>query len=377
MDIFKALKMAIRSEIAAQRMYTKLAREVYDQEAKSLFDYLAEYETRHQQFLEAERKALVATQGNSQGKPSHWLKLLREEIQAGLEPEPSGLEARSTSATADSGLAQCRLDLSAAESIARILKDANDELSLKQARYERELEIAADIQRKLLPEQLPQDTGLQIAASNVMARSVGGDYYDFITNEKDQLALVVADSMGKGMPAALLMTTVRAIWRGCLVAGSKPPGQALETINRVLYPDLKTTQSFVTMFGALYDPETSVFQYSNAGHNPPLFRPASAPECRELDIGGTPVGIFSDSEFPNGEFLMRKGDIVVIYTDGVVEATDENDILFGFERLCGVVDRNHSSDAEDVKSTILSEVDSYADGSSQADDITIVVLKKV
>jgi sigma-B regulation protein RsbU (phosphoserine phosphatase) len=147
-------------------------------------------------------------------------------------------------------------------------------------------------------------------------------------------------------------------------------------INRSIYRELKAAEAFVTMFCALYDPATSVFQYPAAGHNPPIRRSASGTKCVELSIGGMPIGIFPDSEFPNGEFTMDEGDIVVIYTDGIVEAKDRSGSLFGFERLCSVVDRSHGSDAEGIMNAILSELDSYTDGSPQADDITIVVLKK-
>ena len=371
MDVFKALGMAIQAEVAAQKMYIRFAEEASDAEVRSLFNYLAEYEVMHQQFLKAERRALAAAQQDDQGRPSHWLRLLREEIRSGSRTAPT------SEGTVDSDITQIRLNLSAAESIAKILRDANEELLQEQARYERELSIAADIQTKFLPQDFPKDMGLQIAASNVMARSVGGDYYDFITNEQGQLALVVADSMGKGMPAALLMTTIRGIWRSWSATVARSPGQMLEMINQAIHQDLKATESFVTMFNALYDPATSSFRYSNAGHNPPISRPASAQECRKLDIGGIPVGIFPDSSFHSSEFLMREGDIVVIYTDGIVEARDRNDRLFGFERLCHIVNQNHDLDAEDVKNAILSEVDSYTGGSAQDDDITIVVLKKM
>ena len=259
MDIFKALEIAIRSEVGAQQMYDRLAEETSDVEIRALFSYLAEYEIMHKQFLEAERKALMAAHGDEEGRPSHWLKLLKEKLGA------DGI-------TDDSEFGQVELELAAAESVAKILKNANEELSQKQAKYERELAVAADIQSKLLPQELPQNPELQIAASNVMARSVGGDFYDFITNQAGQLALIVADSMGKGMPAALLMTTVRAVWRVYLTSNSGSPGHMMETMNRAVYPDLKATESFVTAFAAVYDQSTSFFRYSNAGHNPPIFR---------------------------------------------------------------------------------------------------------
>jgi len=367
MDIFEALKMAVRAEVSAQRMYAKLAEEMPDAETKALFTYLAEYEVMHQQFLEAERKALMAASGDEKGRPSHWLKLVRER----LVNSPASDEAE------DSDLEKIRLDLSATEGVAKILKNANEELSKRQARYDQELAIAAEVQSKLLPRELPQIPDLQIAASSVMARSVGGDFYDFITNQEGQLALIVADSMGKGMPAALLMTTVRATWRSQSNSNPNSPGHALESINQAVYPDLKAAEAFVTAFAATYDPAKSSFRYSNAGHNPPIFRPGSTPEYRELDVGNIPVGFFPDVSFPEDEFHVREGDVIVIYTDGVVEATDRHKNLFGFERLCDLVDQNHNLSAEDIKNVILSEVDSYTSSAPQTDDITLLVLKKI
>ena len=364
MDIFAALEIAIRSEVDAQRMYEKLAEEASDAETRALFSYLVEYEMMHQQFLEAELKALMAARGEEEGRPSHWLKLLKEKLGV-------------TCITNDSEFGQAGRELAAAESVARTLKSANEELSQKQDQYERELAIAADIQNKLLPQELPQNPELQIAASNVMARSVGGDFYDFVTNQEGQLALIVADSMGKGMPAALLMTTVRAVWRLCLTSDFGSPGHIMETTNRAVYPDLKATESFVTAFAALYDPSTSLFQYSNAGHNPPIFHSRSATKCEELHIGNTPIGVFPKTNFPSGELLMQEGDVIVIYTDGVVEARDGNNKLFGFKKLCDLIEQNHTLNAEGIKDAILSAVDSYTGGLPQADDITLVALRKI
>ena len=149
MDVFKALRMAIRSEVAAQKMYVELAEGASDAEVRSLFDYLAEYETAHQNFLEAELKALAAAQKDKRGMPSHWLRLLREEVGADLKPAGTDTAHHvSTDRVLDSDLAQMRLSLSAAEAVAKVLRNANEELSQKQARYEQELAIAADIQRK-------------------------------------------------------------------------------------------------------------------------------------------------------------------------------------------------------------------------------------
>ncbi len=355
---FKALEAAMISEAAQQEIYVRYAEEASSGEMKQLFSRLAEYKAAHLQSMEAELNALgIIENESSNGSSTDDLSMAIDE-----------------GAVMD--MARCHFVLSITENQLKSLESANQELLQKQLRHEQELAIAADIQKKLLPKEFPQDMGIQIAASSAMAKVVGGDYYDLTTNERGQLSLIVADSMGKGIPAALLMTTIRAIWRGCSATCCRSPGQVLETINKTMYQDLRATESFITMFGAIYDPETSTFRYSSAGHSPAIFCQASETEDSMLDVGGLPVGILPDSNFPSDEVLMRKGDIIVMYTDGVVEAEDGNGHLFGVQGLCDVIDQHRSSDAEVIKDAIRSEVSSHTNGSPVADDTTLVVLKK-
>ncbi len=362
MNIINALKTAIKSEISAQEMYKKMAEETDNLEVRSLFYHLAGYEQTHQQFLEAELRALESAHDNKEGLPSHWLQLLSDNFQPSFDGDDTE---------------KIKYNLAAAESVSKILKSANEELLKSQVRYENELSIAAEIQRKLLPKEPPNDTDLDIAFLNSMAREIGGDYYDFLKNDRDQLTIVIGDSMGKGMPAALLMTTVRAVWRSRSVSGFESPGDIMTAINRIVYPDLKATESFMTMFCALYEPKTSNFKYCNAGHNPPILHSSDNESCVQLEIGGIPVGMFPDAEYHSDEFIMKKGDIVVMYTDGVIEARDKNDIEFGYDRLCDLVNRNHNKTSEEIANLILSAVTQYTSDSSLSDDITVVVLKKI
>lgn len=364
-EVFKALRTAIRSEKSAQRMYEKLSAEATNPEVQSLFKHLAQYELTHQQFLEAEMRALQASNGDPDGMPSHWLEIIDEELELKLDNSEN------------MDLQQLRISLYAAENLSRILKSANDELLKKQVRYENELAIAADIQKKLLPQKLPDYGDLQISATNIMAAYVGGDYYDFLEDEQGQLAIVVGDSMGKGIPAALLMLTVRAVWRAWSISGFESPGETLEIINESVYPDLSTIESFVTMFNALYDPETSIFRYSNAGHNPPLLRTKNASQCQKLEIGGLPIGMFPNTEYHSGKIKLKKGDVVVIYTDGVVETRDSKDNEFGINRLCNVIDNHYNDNADDIVKAILKNMELHTGNSNWSDDVTIVVLKKL
>jgi serine phosphatase RsbU (regulator of sigma subunit) len=363
MNMINALKSAIKAEVAAQKMYNKMAKEATDPEARSLFSYLEGYEVAHQKFLEAELRVSESAHSDKEGMPSHWLQLLNENLHL------------PANGNVGSDLEQIRLSLAAAESVAKILKSANEELLKLQVRYENELAIAADIQKKLLPQYPPEDTGLEISFTNIMARSVGGDYYDFLKNDRDQLAMVVGDSMGKGMSAALLMTTVRAVWQSSLVNGFRSPGEILGAINRIVHPDLKATESFITMFCALYDKETSNFRYCNAGHNPPILH-SNNKGCIQLEIGGIPISMLPDAEYHSAEFILHKNDLIVMYTDGVTEARDKKNVEFGYEGLCEVINQCHDKNPKDIVEEIMSAIIQYSGSSSLSDDVTIVILKK-
>ncbi|MGB9597203.1 MAG: SpoIIE family protein phosphatase [Candidatus Poribacteria bacterium] len=364
MNITNALRSAIKAEISAQEMYKKMAEETDNPEVKSLFYHLAGYEQTHQQFLEAELRAIESAHNNKEGLPSHWLQLLTNNLQ--LSPDGNIVD----------NTEKIRISLTAAESVAKILKSANEELLKSQVRYENELAIAADIQKKLLTRKPPTDTDLDIAFINVMAREIGGDYYDFLKNDRDQLTMVIGDSMGKGMPAALLMTTVRAVWQSRAVSGFESPGDIMTAINRIVYPDLKATESFMTMFCALYEPKTSNFKYCNAGHNPPILHSGDNKNCVQLEIGGIPVGMFPDAEYHSDEFIMKKGDVIVMYTDGITEARNENDVEFGYDRLCDLINENYNKTSKEIADNILSAALQHTGNSSLSDDITIVVLKR-
>jgi len=365
MNMFKALSSAIKLEINAHRMYKRMSKEATNSEVKSLFTYLAGFELTHQQFLEAELRALESANSDKEGMPSHWLQLLGEKLQL---PSDGNM---------GNDLEQIRLSLSASESIAKILKDANEELQKRQVRYENEISIAASIQKKLLPQKVPDYTDLRISALNIMARSVGGDYYDFLKNKRDQLTMVIGDSMGKGMPAALLMTTVRAVWQSWSMSGFESPDEIISMINQTVYDDLHATGSFVTMFCALYDPKTSSFKYCNAGHNHPILRRSIDPSCVRMEIGGMPVGMFPDTKFHSEEAVLSENDLVIMYTDGVVEAIDKDNVEFGFDRLCELIDQVYTLDPDEITKKIMSEITDHTGSSSLADDVTIVVLKKI
>ncbi|MBC8230039.1 SpoIIE family protein phosphatase [bacterium] len=360
-DVFQALEEAIRMENASYNYYLSFSEEAGDAEVKALFRQIAGDEEAHKEILTAELQALKETQPEQTKRPSYWMQLIQKDSDSELprEVDSEGIQTY---------LLLCRR-------VNKMLKEANDELVLNQIRQEQELAIASEIQNSLLPKELPQETGMEISAINIMARSVGGDYYDCVVNPSGQLAFVIADVMGKGIPAALIMTTVQAVWRSNVMMDLRTPDETLSSLNQAVYSNFSSTGRFVTIFSALYDPNTSTLKYGNSGHNPPLYLPYNSDKFEELDTDGTLIGIIPDSKYYTAECILNEGDLIVIYTDGIVEAEREEEALFGTERLKELIIQNRFCDVKEIQDKIISAVKEYTQDESKSDDITLMVLK--
>ena len=360
-DVFQALKTAIRMEDNSFNGYIRFSEESDDAEVESLFRQIADDEKAHKEILESELQALKETQQGQTKRPSYWMQLLEKDSDAGL---PQNIENK-----------EIQRYLLSTKRVNKILKEANDELIQQKIRQEHELEIADEIQNSLLPKELPEKSGLEISATNIMASHVGGDYYDCIANKFGQLAFVVADVMGKGIPAALIMTAVRAIWRSNAMM-ARTPNDILSGLNHAVYADFSGTGRFVTMFTAVYNPNNLTLKYGNSGHNPPLYLSCDSNEFEELDTDGTLIGIMPDSKYYTAERVLNEGDLIVIYTDGIVEA-ERNEELFGTERLKEVITQNRFCEVKEIRDKIISAVKEYSQGESQSDDITLMVLRVI
>jgi len=253
-------------------------------------------------------------------------------------------------------------------------EEANDELMQKQISQEKELAVASEIQNSLLPKEFPQKCGVDISAINIMAQNVGGDYYDCVLNQSGQLAFVIADVMGKGIPAALLMTMVRSIWRSDIMMNSKSPDEILSALDQSVHSDFSGSGRFVTTFSALYNPSTFTLKYSNGGHNPPLYLPYESDKFEELDADGMLVGILPDSKYYVAQRVLNEGDLIVVYTDGIVEA-ERDEELFGIDKLKELIIQNRYCDVKEIQDKIISAVKKYTQGEPQGDDITLMVLR--
>jgi len=269
----------------------------------------------------------------------------------------------------------------------------NDELAVelrKKERLDQELEIGAEIQRRLLPRQCPNIPGVTIAARCKQANRVGGDYYDFIpanhnplklnnkSNAEDaRWGLVVGDVMGKGVPAGLLMTMMRGMLRGEVLHGNSPSG-ILQNLNRVMYADLENSHRFVTLFYSEYNPQTRVLSYSNAAHNPPLWWHAATKNITRLDTLGMLVGLDANSQYEDAQAQLEPGDTVIYYTDGLTDAAsadgkrfDEDNLVDLFNRAC-----KYCNGPQGIVDYLFDEVQRFIGSDRQnTDDMTLVVLQ--
>ncbi len=242
---------------------------------------------------------------------------------------------------------------------------------LENQRMEQELAAAAKIQTNLMPQRSPVLPGYQIAAKNIPSLVVGGDFYDFIPFDESHLGIVIADVSGKGIPGAILMASARASLRAYLEGPHSVEG-VITKLNSVLYRDTRPDQ-FVTLFYGMLDTEDRTFTYVNAGHNPPiLFRDG---ENILFQKGGPILGILQDASYSVGEIQLVHGDVILFYTDGITEASRENE-YFGVEQLLELVQENLSRSSSEIVETVLETVAEFSDDAPQADDRTIVVLRK-
>ncbi len=256
------------------------------------------------------------------------------------------------------------------------LRDHIDELRRTTAENERigkELEIAKEIQQSILPESAPVLSEFDIAGYNLPALAVGGDFYDYVPLGGGRWGIAIADVSGKGVPAALFMALSRTLIRASTLR-NQDPARSIREANRAIALDSKTCM-FVTLFYAVLDARERSLAYVNAGHNPPLlFRPDG--EVLHLSGRGIALGILDEIDPEVVRIGLGSGDMLVLYTDGVTEATNESDEEYGLERLEAFV-RGLPEDlpAADAVAAIVQDVADFAGTAPQFDDITLVVLK--
>jgi serine phosphatase RsbU (regulator of sigma subunit) len=245
------------------------------------------------------------------------------------------------------------------------------EESLEKRRLEEDNRVAAEIQRRLLPDAPPQVPGYDVAGSTRPCRAVGGDYFDFDRDGSD-LLFALGDVSGKGTGAALLMTVLRASVRGHWNQPSA--SEAVARINRTVCQNVPENK-YITFFLGRLDPATGGVRYVNAGHNPPLLVRSDG-SVELLQEGGMVLGLVESVEYAEGAARLHPGDTLIVYSDGVTETFDPDDLEFGDQGLTALAVGGRGLDSATLQAEILRELDLFARGAKATDDRTLIVIKR-
>ena len=246
---------------------------------------------------------------------------------------------------------------------------------VEKERIEKELEIAGAIQRRLLPKQLPSLTGYEIDAVARPSKNVGGDYYDLIMLADGKYAFVIADVSGKGVPAALLVSTLHASLHA-YIDGAADLAQLVKRLNVVVHGNTEA-ERFITLFMAVLDPSDGTLTYVNAGHNFPFILRTQQSSIQPLSSTGLPLGMFDGVEFQQETVKLDPSEYLVLYTDGVTEAMNKSFDEYGESRLRQMMIGSGDKSASGFLGSIVSDVEKFVAGEPQSDDLTMLVLKRV
>jgi len=242
--------------------------------------------------------------------------------------------------------------------------------------FEQELMIAAGIQESLFPSKLPELGYSDLAARNRQARHVGGDYYDVLPIEREPAGrhlLCVADISGKGLPAALLMSTIQATLRATIGAHESLSDLATR-VNALLHASTPSNK-FATAFLLSYEPSTGRCVYVNGGHNDGIVLRSDG-SVKLLETTGLPLGLFPRAAYEEGQVDLGPGDLLMLYSDGVTEADDIQEEEFGMERVIEVLRAHREQPATGIVDRMLVQIDAFAGAAPQHDDITLMILKR-
>lgn len=249
--------------------------------------------------------------------------------------------------------------------------------TLAQARYKAELELAANLQIRLLPQKIPAVDGLELAAQSRPALEVGGDFYDFIARPGRPFIFTIGDVSGKGLSAALLMTMTRTVARSkATILPTPTPEFVLARSNEDMYDDFTEVAMFATVFAGWYDSSTRRLIYANAGHSPVIYRPKNGP-AQLLEADGPAMGVLPISLSTDQALTFQPGDLLVAATDGFSEARNPYDEMFGYERLLNLVESLSTLSAPEIGRRMFKAIGQFSAGRAQDDDQTLVVVKGV
>ena len=238
-----------------------------------------------------------------------------------------------------------------------------------------ELDVASKMQQSILPTTFPSGPSYQTFGSMHPARNVGGDFFDVIRLENDQIGLAIADVSDKGVPAALFMMSSRTLLKGAAIGATGGPGAVLTEVNNLLSAD-ETTGMFVTMLYAVYDPKSGLLTYASGGHDAPLIVHADGTSELMSLTGGIALGVLEGFDYGQVSLELEPGDTLCLYTDGVTEATNLQGELLGIEGVREMFAAAPPTDAEQAGREILDAVVEFTGEAPQHDDVTCLILRR-
>jgi hypothetical protein len=239
---------------------------------------------------------------------------------------------------------------------------------------QRELAIAKDIQLGLLPTKTPEIPGIQLGGICIPAKEVGGDYYDYLLHEDGRLDLVIADVSGHNVGAALIMAETRTMIRS-RSGQFENPQELLHELNQFFYEDLTRAELFITLFYLQYRSDTREIIYASAGHSPTLFWQANSKRCLRLDPEGLIIGVKKDFPYEQESLKLEEGDVLLLYTDGVIEAENDQHEFFGDQRLESLLREHCRLPPQELIDHIVEQVRLFAGHHSFQDDVSLIVMK--
>lgn len=244
--------------------------------------------------------------------------------------------------------------------------------SLEQERTQRDLQIAASIQQRIIPKVLPSIPGYQLSSSALPSKMVGGDFFDIIQLKDGTFAIIMADVSGKGIPASLIVSNLHASLRAH-IQYQLDLEKLIPTLNSVVC-ETTTPESFITVFIIVLDPATHTFRYMNAGHNLPYIIEGNA--LRELPRGGLPLGLMESASYESGSDRLDAGATLVLYTDGFPEAMNRKKELYDDERFKASMLAGRNLTVEGLRDRILTDVNAFMGKEPASDDMTLLIIRR-
>jgi len=261
----------------------------------------------------------------------------------------------------------------AAQSGQLIRNSQLQEEAIEKKRLEHELDLAQEIQMDLLPSSDPKNEKIEVASYFAPFDAVGGDYYDYFLFGNDKIGFVIADVSGHGPPAALVMTMVKGILHS-ITREFSSADRVLTHINTIISA-IVPADVFVTMMILVFDLEKRILQLANAGHNPLIYHDANANSCQVIEFLGCALNVMPGIQYTTKEIVLKPNDCFLIYTDGVTEAVNSHDEMFGIPRLMDVVKVFNTGSPKELIDNVMKQLKSYIGTTTQKDDQVLITVK--